>query len=978
MRVGESRRGSRGATRSRSVAAAAWVAVVLLAPRGAVAADPDLEWRTFETPHFRVNYPDYLERIARRAAVRLERAHEILVPLMEHEPSGLTEVVVTDDTDSANGSATALPSNVVRLFAAPPLDFSPLQDYDDWLFMLIVHEYTHILHMDNIGGLAVAVNALMGRVWAPNQAGPRFLLEGFAVLQEQRRTTGGRLDSTLWDMYLRAAVLEDELLRLDQVVHTPRRFPHGEVPYMYGAYLIDFLVRRHGEEAVAGIAREYGDDLLPFGINRTFEQVTGETVDEMYDAWVDDIRERMEARAEAVRAEGLIEGERLVTDAEIVRSPRWSPDGRRIGAFVYDGYRQPAIEEVDPETGERASLRMATGHGAITWAPDGRSFVFQRAEAVRGWYSWYDLFLETAAKDEVRLTDGLRAREPDFHPAGDRIACVVASPAGSHLAVMGSDGTGLRLVVSGAEDVQIYTPRWSPDGRRIAFSAWLPGGFRDLCVLDVASGELARYTHDRAIDGSPDFLPDGRRILFSSDRTGIANLYVLDTETGRTWRVTNTLGGAFHPDVSPDGRRVAFVGFTASGYDLRVLDLDPDAWVEVEATTPEAVESLGDPADAAFDPAPQFPRSRPYEPWRTAFPRSWFVQYADGGVQPVLSFDVLGRDVADQHALQGRLDVGLYDGTLGYSVGYGYHGWYPSLAAGTWRGVQPRSDLRIDGESTPWTQVGYGARAEVTLPLYGAEWGQWFTLQYRFEYTTPETGDFEVPLDPNQLAPSFPDTGLLSGLSLSWYFSNVRGATYPWGANHGIAFGADIHVSDPVFGSDYELLELRTGATAYFRMPWADSHSGAVRLAGGLGRSDFRSRGLFFLGGFPEQDFFRGFFYGEGVGGVALRGYEPWSIYGTRYVQANFEYRLPIVDVDGGLWTFPAFLRRLALGAFCDVGAASWNEMTWDDVKVGAGAEIFLTGSIGWYLEFTLRVGYAYGFMDPGGHDFYVVLGSPF
>jgi hypothetical protein len=161
-------------------------------------------------------------------------------------------------------------------------------------------------------------------------------------------------------------------------------------------------------------------------------------------------------------------------------------------------------------------------------------------------------------------------------------------------------------------------------------------------------------------------------------------------------------------------------------------------------------------------------------------------------------------------------------------------------------------------------------------------------------------------------------------------------------------------------------------------MPWARSHTIALHVAGAIGRSDFRSRGIFFLGGFAPQDFFRGIFYGEQQGSTPLRGYDPWSIYGTRVLQGNFEYRLPIIDVDAGLWTVPAFLRRLTATAFCDVGAASWGEMGWNDVKVGVGAELFLEASIGWYLDFSLRIGYAYGFMDPGGHDFYIVLGSPF
>jgi hypothetical protein len=970
--------GSR-ASRARAACAAA-AALALLAPGAAAASDPDIEWRTFETPHFRVSFPDFLERIADRAAVALERAHRILVPLLDHEPDGRTEVVVSDDTDSANGSATALPMNVLRLYAIPPFEFSPLQEYDDWLDMLVTHEYTHILHLDNVGGLPRIVNAIMGKVWAPNHMAPRFLVEGMAVFEETRRRRGGRIGCTLWDMYLRAAALEDELLRLDQVTHVPNAWPHGEVPYLYGGYLVDFLVRRHGEEPLGAIASDYGSDVVPFGVSRAIFEATGEDLLELYDAFVEDLRARYTAQADAVRAEGPVEGERVVTDAEVVRTPRWSPDGKRIGYYAYDGYDQPSLYAIDAASGERTRLAVVPGQGAMTWAPDGRSFVYHRADVYRNFYGFYDLWARGADGEDVRLTEGLRAREPDLSPGGDRVVYVLSAPAGSFLATMNADGSGTEIVLSGDEDVQIYTPRWSPDGRSVAFSAWLPEGGRRLYVLDLETRRLRRLADvPGAYEGAPAFAPDGRRVYFSSDRSGIANVYAADLATGRTWRVTNVVGGAFHPDVSPDGRRLAFVGFTSSGYDLRTLDVDPEAWVEVDAATPEEVDGLGgEERPAVDDPAPGVPRSRPYDPWQTAAPRSWWAEYANQGDQPYLTFTLLGNDVADQHALAGNLDVGLEDGRVGYGVGYGYHGWNPLLSLGHWHSRQPRTDLRVDGEATGWTQESWGGRGEVTLPVVRGDWAQWFSLGYRFEWSEPYGGEFDVPLDPNQQAAEFPDTGALSGFTLSWYYSSVRGATYASGHNYGLSFGADVHLSHPAFASDYELLEVHGGVAGYVQTPWLRSHSIAARLAGALGRSDFRSRGIFFLGGFPEQDFFRGIFYGEAMGGTPLRGYEPYSIYGSRYAQLNFEYRVPIVDVDAGLWTVPAFLRRITATAFCDAGAASWGEMTWDDVKVGAGAELFVEASLAWYLELSLRLGYAYGFMDPGGHDFYVVLGSPF
>ncbi|MDI7266626.1 MAG: hypothetical protein QME96_01365 [Myxococcota bacterium] len=962
----------------------AWVAAVLcLAPAGTIrparAGDPLIEWRTVETPHFRINFPHHLERFAGRAAMSLERAHGSLVPLLGHEPEDRTEVVITDDTDDANGSATALPYNVIRLFAIPPFDFSPLQDYDDWLHMLVAHEYAHILHLDNIGWPARLVNALFGKTWAPNHVQPRFILEGVAVLIESRATGHGRVGGTIFDMYLRMATLEDALLRIDQVANGPTTWPYGEAHYLYGSYLFDFIVRRHGEEVLGKLATAYGDDILAFGINRSIEEVTGETYIELFDAWKADLRTRFGAQKAAIEAEGPTDGRRIVADAEIVRTPRFSPDGRRIGYFGYDGYGQPALFAVDPAGGRRERLRLVTGAAAMSWAPDSRGFVYHRAEPYRNYYGFYDLFAVAADGSDLRLTAGLRAREPDVDRSGRRVAFVLASPSTWSLATSRPDGSGLEIVLTAGEDAQIYTPRWSPDGRSLAFSAWLPGGRRDIYALDLESRGLVRLTHDAdAINAAPAWSPDGRLLFYSSDRTGIANVYAVEVASGLTRRVTNVMGGAFHPDVSPDGRKLAFVGYTSTGYDLRVLDLDGGAWVGIDSPAPVEVESLDPEGGPVDDPVPGVARSRPYDPWQTAMPRAWSLQYAQAGVQPTLTALVQGGDVAGIHALGGTATVGLEDAEVGYQVAYSFAGWNPYLGLAHARWTRPRTDVTVDGEPSRWIEESYSARAEATLPVLSGEHAQWFTLAYAFEWLRPRGGGFDVPEDPNVVSAVPRDTGSLSGVGFHWRFSNTRGSSYALGRNYGYTLGAGLRFDHPALGSDFEVMEAGGDVAAFFSVPWARSHSIATRLAGAIGRAAFRGRGIFFLGGFPEQDFLRGILYGEAMGGVALRGYEPWSVYGSRYVLGNVEYRVPIVAVDAGPWTLPAFLRRISANAFCDVGAASWGEIRPEDVKVGAGAEILVEASIGYYLWFSLRAGYAYGFMEPGGHDFYVVLGSPF
>ena len=167
--------------------------------RAEAVGDPYLEWRTIHTPHARIHYYKGLEPIANRVADLYERLHVEMSEEFGRTPSQTLEVVITDNTDSANGSATAFPYNTIRLYVTAPDDMSPLGDHDDWYLELISHEFTHILHTDSITGLPALINAVMGRTFVPNQAQPKWILEAFAVINESRHSTGGRMRSTMFD-----------------------------------------------------------------------------------------------------------------------------------------------------------------------------------------------------------------------------------------------------------------------------------------------------------------------------------------------------------------------------------------------------------------------------------------------------------------------------------------------------------------------------------------------------------------------------------------------------------------------------------------------------------------------------------------------------------------------------------------------------------------------------------------------------------
>jgi hypothetical protein len=93
------------------------------------------------------------------------------------------------------------------------------------------------------------------------------------------------------------------------------------------------------------------------------------------------------------------------------------------------------------------------------------------------------------------------------------------------------------------ELVSILSPAWAPDAKSVVFSGLSVSGYSDLYRLWLADGRLERLTSDRYEDVDPTISPDGRTVVFSSDRTafgptGARNLFALDLGSGAIHHLT--------------------------------------------------------------------------------------------------------------------------------------------------------------------------------------------------------------------------------------------------------------------------------------------------------------------------------------------------------------------------------------------------------------------------------------------------------
>lgn len=120
----------------------------------------------------------------------------------------------------------------------------------------------------------------------------------------------------------------------------------------------------------------------------------------------------------------------------------------------------------------------------------------------------------------------------------------------------------------------VVRPRFSSDATRIAFASGPEGGALDLYAMDLATGVATRLTDSKDNDTRPTWSPDGRRLVFQSDREGSASLWTYEFGTGAINRLTSADFNQAAPDWSPEGDLITYVSDQGGSWDVWVVRPD--------------------------------------------------------------------------------------------------------------------------------------------------------------------------------------------------------------------------------------------------------------------------------------------------------------------------------------------------------------------------------------------------------------------
>lgn len=274
---------------------------------------------------------------------------------------------------------------------------------------------------------------------------------------------------------------------------------------------------------------------------------------------------------------------RLTSHPSNDHSPAWSPDGKQI-AFLRNN--EGVFVVAADGSNERRLLGIPIGAEfaiGMSWSPNGRFLVFSMRRSPQQPFRLNLLPVEGGHPQELTSPplDAVGDMYPAYSPDGQQLAFVRETPGPADDVYLMRVGEGasaeqLRLTF---DSRAVFGLAWLPNGRDIVFSSDR-SGVRRLWVLTVPPKGAARLPRPLAFAGEDAFQP-------ATSRNGNRLVYCRRHWTSSIWRAEVSLGGRsafgvarvippvkenYHPQYSPDGRLIAFVSTRTGTTEIWIAD----------------------------------------------------------------------------------------------------------------------------------------------------------------------------------------------------------------------------------------------------------------------------------------------------------------------------------------------------------------------------------------------------------------------
>jgi Tol biopolymer transport system component/DNA-binding winged helix-turn-helix (wHTH) protein len=262
----------------------------------------------------------------------------------------------------------------------------------------------------------------------------------------------------------------------------------------------------------------------------------------------------------------MAEARRLTTGKRWCVNPVWLPEGNRILYLTADEPAGPHQLRMISAFGRETSGKHIPLNDDCSEITVGRRLVYSRRKLDTNiWRARIARAGEPPFEAELFISSTRRDEKPRYSPDGRKIAFTSSRSGSPEIWVSKADGSSpVRMTAIGGPLVGYAN--WSPDGQWLIFHA-RPEGQADVFVMPAAGGSPKRLTTDVADDAMPSYSHDGRWIYFSSSHSGRNEIWRMPAAGGEAVQLTTS--GGQRPFESPDGKSIFYM--TLDGREIRCV-----------------------------------------------------------------------------------------------------------------------------------------------------------------------------------------------------------------------------------------------------------------------------------------------------------------------------------------------------------------------------------------------------------------------
>ncbi len=547
---------------------------------------PSIKWQQINTPHFKIIYPQGFETQGQRMANTLEHLYKPVSSSLNANPRKVP-VILQNQHAVSNGFVTLGPRRS-EFYSMAPQNYN-FAGTNDWLDMLAVHEFRHVVQYDKSRtGFTKFVGYLLGeysRNATASGSVPSWFWEGDAVGTETALTHSGRGRFPDFSKEFRANLLEKGSFNYSkQYLRSYKDFIPNH--YVLGYHFSTYIKNNYGSKAMEDIVEKtWNMPFIPFKYSFAMEKATGKKMPQLYNQMMGELKGKWQSQIEA---ESLTNYQTLTTR----KTPRFTNysypqpiDGGGILALKSGLDDIPQFVSVNPNTKEEKKefvLGPMNNPGFVSVS--GNTVVWTEYRYDPRWltrsYSVVNSY-NLATKLFQQLTSKSRYSAAALSPDRTKIVVVETTEDYANRLVILNANSGEILKKIENEDDGFYSmPRWDDTGNSIVVLNQF-NQKKGVLLIEYNTGSkqlLLDYAYEHI--GFPIMYKN--YLIYNSGYSGIDNIYALNISTSKKYRITSAKYGASNPAISLDGKSILYNNYVVEGNDIASIPFNPNNWTPIE------------------------------------------------------------------------------------------------------------------------------------------------------------------------------------------------------------------------------------------------------------------------------------------------------------------------------------------------------------------------------------------------------------